>query len=158
MGEVHFYHLTRSPADVALRQLLERVLARGWRAAVRAPGDRLDWLDRQLWLGPEDGFLPHGRDGGPHDARQPVLLTGAAAPANAPEVLFALDGAAVTAAEAARHERLCILFDGADAVALDHARGQWAALAGAGCPARYWSQESGRWQEKATRNLPGVSG
>lgn len=152
MGEVHFYHLTRSPPDAALRQLLERALARGWRAAVRAPAARLDWLDRQLWLAPEDGFLPHALAGGPHDARQPVLLTEAAEPANAPQVILALDGAEVTADEVARRERCCVLFDGADAAALDGARAQWAALTAAGCPARYWSQVAGRWEQKAARD------
>jgi DNA polymerase-3 subunit chi len=61
---------------VTLRALLEKSLAAGWRVAVRGRTDEmLDRLDAQLWLGPEDGFLPHGRAGGPHDALQPVLLT-----------------------------------------------------------------------------------
>jgi DNA polymerase-3 subunit chi len=152
MGEVHFYHLTRSPADVALRQLLERTLARGWRAAVRAPEERLDWLDRQLWLYPEDGFLPHGRDGGPHDARQPVLLTTASEPANAPQVVFVLDGAPFDLAEIDRRERLCLLFEGDDPEAVGRARALWRAVTDADCPARYWSQESGRWEQKAARD------
>ena len=74
MGEAYFYHLTRAPLEVTLRVLLEKSLAQPWRVAVRGRGtDLLDRLDQQLWLG--DGFLPHGRAGGPHDADQPVLLT-----------------------------------------------------------------------------------
>jgi DNA polymerase-3 subunit chi len=47
---------------------------------------------------------------------------------------------------------VCILFDGLDGEALSHARGQWKALTDAGCAARYWSEESGKWEEKATKN------
>jgi DNA polymerase-3 subunit chi len=74
VGEAFFYHLTRAPLEVTLRVLLEKSLAQPWRVAVRGrTDDMLDRLDGQLWLG--DGFLPHGRAGGPHDADQPVLLT-----------------------------------------------------------------------------------
>jgi DNA polymerase-3 subunit chi len=74
VGEAFFYHLTRAPLEVTLRVLLEKSLAQPWRVAVRGRTDAaLERLDGQLWLG--DGFLPHGRAGGPHDADQPVLLT-----------------------------------------------------------------------------------
>ncbi len=80
MGAAYFYHLTRNPLEVALPQLLGRAMQAGWRVAVRGRDPaRLDWLDRQLWLGAPDGFLPHGLAGGPHDAVQPVLLTMATA-------------------------------------------------------------------------------
>ena len=69
MGAAYFYHLTRRPLEATLPLLLEKALAAGWRVAVRGvDAARLDRLDARLWLGPEDGFLPHGRAGGPHDA------------------------------------------------------------------------------------------
>ncbi|SFB78658.1 DNA polymerase III subunit chi [Tropicimonas isoalkanivorans] len=150
MGQALFYHLTRQPLEATLPMLLEKSLQRGWRVVVRGtdPG-RLDWLDQKLWLGPEDGFLPHGMAGGPHDARQPVLLTAAEDIPNAAACLMAVDGAAVGAEEVAALDRVCILFDGHDPAAVQHARGQWKALTGAGAAAQYWSEESGRWEMKA---------
>lgn len=150
MGQVLFYHLTRQPLEATLRPLIERSLARDWRVVVRGTDPaRLDWLDQKLWLGPDEGFLPHGLAGGPHDADQPVLLTASDALANGAACLMAIDGAPVAPAEARALERTCILFDGHDAAAVQHARGQWKALVGAGLPAQYWSEDSGRWEMKA---------
>ena len=150
MGAAYFYHLTQRPLEATLPLLLEKSLAAGWRVAVRStdPG-RMDWLDQRLWMGPEDGFLPHGQAGGKHDALQPVLLTVQEALPNDPACLMAVDGAQVGPEEVNRLERVCILFDGHDGMALDAARGQWRALTGAGCKAQYWSEESGRWEKKA---------
>ena len=150
MGAAFFYHLTQRPLEATLPLLLEKSLAAGWRVAVRGtdPG-RMDWLDQRLWMGPEDGFLPHGQAGGKHDALQPVLLTVQEALPNDPACLMAVDGAQVAPEEVNRLERVCILFDGHDGMALDAARGQWRALTGAGCKAQYWSEESGRWEKKA---------
>ncbi|PIE06694.1 MAG: DNA polymerase III subunit chi [Rhodobacterales bacterium] len=164
MGEVFFYHLTRSPLEEALPVLLGKALGAGWRVVVRGtePG-HLDWLDQRLWLGPEEGFLPHGRAGGPHDADQPVLLaTGAeigpemvngapegAEMINGANCLVSVDGAEISAGEVAAMARAMVLFDGNDAAAVEVARGQWRALTGAGAKAKYWSQASGRWEMKA---------
>ncbi len=150
MGEAYFYHLTGNAVDVTLANLLTRSLAQRWRVVVRGgdPG-RLDWLDERLWLGP--GFLPHGIAGGPHDARQPILLT--TGDASGRDCLMAVDGADVAPAEVEALKRTCILFDGMDGEALSHARTQWTALTEAGCAARYWSEEGGKWEEKATKNV-----
>lgn len=150
MGAVFFYHLTRRPLEDALPMLLDRARQAGWRVAVRGTDpQRMARLDERLWLGAEDGFLAHGLAGGPHDADQPVLLTCAAAPANAPDCLMAVDGAEVEPQEVARLQRVCILFDGNDATALERARGQWKALTQAGCAAQYWSEAGGRWEKKS---------
>lgn len=149
MGAVYFYHLTQRPLEATLPMLLDKARGAGWRVAVRGgEAARLDWLDRKLWLGPEEAFLPHGREGGPHDALQPILLTTGAA-GNDPHCLMTIDGAEVTAGEVQALERVCVLFDGNDPQAVDTARGQWKALTGAGCAAQYWSEESGRWEKKA---------
>jgi DNA polymerase-3 subunit chi len=156
MGEVWFYHLTETPVEAALPRLLAQALAAGWRIEVRGTDPaRMDLLDRALWLGPEDGFLPHGLAGGPHDALQPVLLTVAPARAEGCACLIALDGAGITAAEAAGRARTCILFDGADAAALNRAREQWRALTAAGLAAKYWAQEGGRWVMRQERSAAG---
>ncbi|MDR5652967.1 DNA polymerase III subunit chi [Ruixingdingia sedimenti] len=152
MGTAMFYHLTRSAPEALLPQLIGRAQGAGWRVAVRGRDRaRLEWLDERLWLVPEDGFLPHGIAGGPHDADQPVLLTDRADIPNGAACLIALDGAEVGAAEAAALERVCILFDAADPAALATARDQWRTLTGAGIKAQYWSEESGRWEKKTER-------
>ena len=152
MGAVYFYHLTRQPLEAVLPMLLEKSLAAGWRCAVRGVDmRRLEWLDEKLWLGREDGFLPHGLAGGDHDALQPVLLTVDLVVANNPTAILAIDGAEVSPEEVAPLERVSILFDGNDDAALARAREQWKALTEAGCSAQYWSQESGHWEKKAER-------
>ncbi|MDH3262415.1 MAG: DNA polymerase III subunit chi [Paracoccaceae bacterium] len=152
MGAAYFYHLTQRPLEAALPVLIERALAQGWRVAVRGTDQkRMDWLDKKLWLGPDEQFIPHGLAGGPHDALQPVLLTTAAGAPNGAACLMAVDGAEVAPEEARALERVCVLFDGGDAAAVERARSQWKALTEAGVPAQYWAEEGGRWQKKAER-------
>ena len=149
MGIAMFYHLTRSGVDETLRMLLDRARGQGWRVMIRSP-DRaaLERLDLALWSDPPEGFLPHGMEGGPHDAAQPVLL-GQGPVANGAQGLFLLDGAEATVDEARALERVWLLFDGGDPDAVQAARVKWKALTGAGLPAQYWSEETGRWQKKA---------
>jgi len=149
MGDVLFYHLTRSPVETVLPMLLHKALAAGWRVSVRGvDAARMQWLDEKLWLGPEEGFLPHGLAGGAHDSAQPVLLTTDARIANGAQCLMALDGAGVTGQEVAELSRVCILFDSANPAAMDQARAQWSELTGAGVAAQYWSEASGRWRKE----------
>ncbi|WP_199261522.1 DNA polymerase III subunit chi [Paracoccus binzhouensis] len=148
MGAALFYHLTRSGPGQLVPMLIGKSLQAGWRVELRGRDRaRQVALDEALWLG--EGFLPHGLAGGPHDARQPVLLTveGQAA-ANAARCLIALEGAEVSGAECAALERACILFDGNDPEALERARAQWRALVAEGVAAEYWSEAGGRWERR----------
>ncbi|MCC2663848.1 MAG: polymerase subunit chi, partial [Geminicoccaceae bacterium] len=79
MVEVGFYQLQRSALEPALGRLLEKVLASGQRAVVRAASpDRVEALNRALWILGRDSFLPHGsRDDG-YAEDQPVFLTASA--------------------------------------------------------------------------------
>lgn len=150
MGAAYFYHLTRRPLVDTLRMLLGKSLENDWNVAVRGTdAAALADLDRVLWLGPEDDFLPHGRAGAADDALQPVLLTTEMTAANRPDCVMSVHGAGVTAAEVDALQRVCVLFDGNDEAALNTARGQWKALKEAGASAQYWSEESGRWEKKA---------
>lgn len=150
MGAAYFYHLTESPLDVALPMLVGKARDVGWRVLVRGT-DRalLERLDSVLWQGPEDGFLPHGLAGGPHDDDQPILLGDV--PSDGFSCVMSVAGAEVTAEEVKSAERVCILFDGHDGDALQHARGQWRTLTDAGCSAQYWAQDGGRWTKKAEK-------
>lgn len=154
MGVVMFYHLTRSSAQDTLTTILTRAVGQGWRVMIRSP-DRatLERLDAALWLGPEDGFLPHGVQGGTHDADQPVLL-GQGAATNGAKGVILLDGAETDLAEAQAMERVWVIFDGADGAHLTQARSQWRRVTDAGLAAQYWSEESGRWEKKAEKLPP----
>ncbi len=152
MAVAKFYHLTRDPLEALLPMLIGKSLEIGLRVALRGTdAARMKAIDRQLWM--NDGFLPHGLAGGPHDAQQPVLLLADATPLdqvpNKPGCLITLDAAAVTPDEAQAVDRLCIVFDGTNEAAVVAARAQWRDLTGANVHAEYWSRESGRWACKA---------
>ena len=78
-----------------------------------------------------------------------VLLVAGAQLGNDPACLMAIDGAPVTPEEVRALERVCVLFDGNDPAAVDRARVQWREITSAECEAQYWSEESGRWEQKA---------
>lgn len=151
MGVVMFYHLTHSGAIDTLMTLMPRALAQGWRVMVKGGNPaHLAKLDDDLWLHPDDGFFPHGMQGGPQDADQPVLL-GTGPVTNGAQGVFLIDGAPITADEARPLERVWLLFDGHDPAAVAAARDHWKALTGAGLAAQYWAEEDGRWQKKSEK-------
>jgi DNA polymerase-3 subunit chi len=148
MGAAYFYHLTETPMDRTLPMLLGKATEAGWRIIVRGNDPALlERMDQLLW---QDGFMPHGLAGGPHDADQPILF-GAGVSATGFDCVMSIAGAEVTADEINAAERTCILFDGYDEAALNFARGQWKTLTDAGCTAQYWAQEDGRWLKKAEK-------
>ena len=149
MTEVLFYHLEQQPLERVLPALVERTLARGWRAVVQAGSEeRVEALDTLLWTYAEESFLPHGtrRDGNP--AAQPVYLTADDINPNEATVRFLVDGAGI--GDMAGYERIVYLFDGRDAAALDRARAQWRNAKETGSEVTYWQQSpEGRWEKKA---------
>ena len=147
--EVWFYHLERTSLDQALPELLEKTLARGWRALVRCTsGERLEHLDGWLWSYRDESFLPHGVHNTPDAGRQPVLLTLGTENDNGAQALFLLDGAEPERLDV--FERCLVLFDGRDETALATARRRWREVRAADHPASYWRQsEAGRWCKQA---------
>jgi DNA polymerase-3 subunit chi len=147
--EVWFYHLERSSLDQVLPDLLERTLARGWRALVRsASRERLEHLDSWLWSWRDESFLPHGLDTEPLAERQPVLLTSGEANRNKANALFLLDGA--EAGDISPYARCIVLFDGRDEAALAEARRRWSGFKAGGFPVSYWRQGTERgWEKQA---------
>lgn len=151
MALAMFYHLTRSTAEDTVQMLLPRALQMGWRVMIRGTNAAaLGHLDSQLWLGADDGFLPHGLSGGKHDADQPVLI-GAGPASNGARGIFLIDGAVASIDEARQMDRVWLLFDSADPEAMTAARGEWKRLTDAGIPAQYWSEDSGRWEKKSEK-------
>ena len=146
--EVWFYHLERTSLDAALPELLEKTLARGWRALVRAAGpERVEHLDGWLWSYRDESFLPHGVEGEPRAERQPILITTGMANPNRADALFLIDDAEPGDVEGYR--RCVLLFDGRDEAAVAAARKRWPAFKAAGCAVSYWRQgEAGGWRKE----------
>lgn len=143
-GEVWFYHLERSTLEQVLPELLERTLARGWKARVVSPlPERLDRLDQWLWTFRDDSFLPHGREGEGNEVRQPVLLSSAVEAGR--EALFLLDGAEPDQPQ--DYERCILIFDGADEARVKAARETWKRVKAEGAAATYWRQAERGWEK-----------
>ncbi|WP_215906467.1 DNA polymerase III subunit chi [Phenylobacterium glaciei] len=146
--EVWFYHLERTGLDQALPELLEKTLARGWRAIVRATGPaRVEHLDGWLWAYRDESFLPHAPADEPGAARQPILLTTGDENPNGADALFLVDGA--EPGELGDYTRCVVLFDGGDEEALATARRQWKSVKAKGLPASYWKQQGRGWEKQA---------
>ena len=146
MTEVGFYHLTRTGAEAALPQLLNRTLAAGQRAVVRSPdAARLAALDATLWESAD--FLPHGTAADGDASIQPIWLTDTDEAPNGGQYLFLLDGAA--APDLAGFTRVFDLFDGNDEAEVHAARQRWTAAKDAGHSLTYWQQGPRGWEKKA---------
>ncbi len=150
MGAVKFYHVTRGTLEETAMALINRALGHErWRVMLRSPDrPRLERLDERLWLDPEDGFLPHGLEGGPQDADQPFLL-GQGPAVNGAQAVLLFPGIRVDPAEAPGLERLWVLFE-EDEAQKAAARTDWRAVVAAGLVAEYWSDEAGRWMLKTS--------
>tara|TARA_B100001059_G_C17777303_1_gene552071 strand:- start:911 stop:1372 length:462 start_codon:yes stop_codon:yes gene_type:complete len=152
MAEVYFYHLTSSPLEQALPDLLEKVSANKWRALIRGTDENwLERLDAHLWQYHDDNFLAHGKAGGDHDSEQPILLTTNIENVNNAEILLLTHQAKIDPAEVSKFARVCLIFNGMDSQELNSARSDWKNLTDAGIPAQYWAQENGRWTKKAEK-------
>ena len=150
MAEVRFYHLTERPLESVLPVMLERSLARGWRALVRGTEPaRIEALSDTLWTWRDESFLAHGTptDGMAH--LHPIWLSCEAANPNRATALFLIDSAEADGDELAAMEMSAILFDGLDPAAVERARAQWRAVTGAGLRAVYWAQDDrGAWVKR----------
>jgi DNA polymerase-3 subunit chi len=150
MAEYGFYHLTRTPLERALPQLLGRVLGAGGRAMVLCGSpERLEALDAALWICAEPDWLPHGTPATGHAGHQPIWLTtedaGEAGAPNGARFLVLLDG--TTSRRLDAFDRVLDLFDGADAEAVAAARERWRAAKEAGHALTYWRQGPKGWEK-----------
>jgi DNA polymerase-3 subunit chi len=145
MSDIRFYHLTTTSLEAALPQLLEKTLARGWRAVVRAgSSERVEALAQHLWTYDDASFLPHGSPKDGHPEAQPVWLDTSAANVNGAQALFLTDS--TEAASLDDYEVVAELFDGNDREAVSVARAHWRTYKQAGHAPTYWKQdERGRW-------------
>ncbi len=150
MTEILFYHLERASLESVLPGLLEKTLARGWKAIVRCGSrEAVARLDEVLWTYNDESFLPHAADTD-HAVDQPVFLTDGAEIPNAPDILFLVDHAKVNASAIGPFVRCVTIFDGGDEQAVASARAFWKDVKAAGHDATYWKQSpQGRWEKQA---------
>jgi DNA polymerase III subunit chi len=143
-AEWWFYHIEHTSLDAAIVPLVEKCLERKWRVLIVGHEETLGRLDKALWTLREDSFLPHGRARS-DAARQPVLLSTEADPANGAKLAVLLDG---SDADAGLFDRCMVVFDGGDETARAKARQQFKAATDGGSVARYFQQEkAGGWKE-----------
>jgi DNA polymerase-3 subunit chi len=150
MSEVWFYHLEKRSLEDVLPELLERTLARCWRALVRAESaDRAQAIDTLLWTFNDESFLPHAQKGDGDAAAQPILITVEPGNPNRADVLFLVGGTRRDDWNEAAFSRIIVLFDGRDAGALSEARGAWKTVKELGHAATYWRQSpQGKWEKQ----------
>jgi len=147
MTDISFYHLTISPLERALPQLLGKVLDSHKRAILLCTSqERLDFLNTSLWTLGKASFLPHGsaHEGSPQD--HPIWLTLEDENPNGATILVQTDGADTSTLAA--YERCLDLFNGNDEDAVAAARERWKKYKAAGHTLTYWTQDSaGAWKK-----------
>jgi DNA polymerase-3 subunit chi len=151
MTEALFYHLERRSLENVLPELVERSLARGWRAAIRTDSaERSDALDTLLWTYDDQSFLPHAQAGDGDPAGQPVLIGMEEGNPNNAQIVFYVGGAQPSDwAGLGEWTRIVLLFDGRDAGALAAARTAWKEARAAGHDVTYWKETpSGKFEKQ----------
>lgn len=144
---VDFYQLSRDPAEGVLPLIARNTLGAGARLLVVSQDEaQLGRIGEALWTRLPDSFLAHGRAGGAHDSRQPILLSDTVNPANGARFLALADGVWRDRAEGAEDfERVFLLFP---PDRIDGARECWRMLGQReGVDRRYWRQDGGKWRE-----------
>ena len=153
MSEALFYHLERRSLEDVLPGLLEKSLARGWRALVKTDSsERAEALDSLLWTYDDESFLAHGQAGDGDAARQPVFISTLDDNPNGAQILFcaATGPGDWASASLSTLARVVMLFDGRDPALLEQARAAWKSAKAAGHDVTYWKESpSGKFEKQA---------
>jgi DNA polymerase-3 subunit chi len=151
MTETLFYHLERRALEEVLPGLVEKSLARGWRAAIKTDSsERSDALDSLLWTYDDQSFLPHAQAGDGDAGGQPVLIMVEEGNPNGAQIIFYVGGA-MPADWSGLNDlaRVVLLFNGRDETALARARAAWKEASGAGHDVTYWKETpSGKFEKQ----------
>ena len=145
--------LTITVTSAAEETLVERALARGWRALIRTESaDRSQAIDTLLWTFSEESFLPHAQPGDGDASRQPVLITAEPGNTNHADVLFLVGGKipSIWNEDAMAFARVAVLFDGRDTEMLSAARQARTDAKHFGHETTYWRQSAqGKWEKQS---------
>lgn len=148
MTDVRFYHLTKSPFEKALPQLVEKIYKQDKRAVIQVGSEeRLKSVDNFLWTYSQSVFLPHGTEADGRPEEQPVWITLKDENPNQSEVLILCDS---TNSDHVKDFNICCeIFDGYDDQAVSNAREKWKSYKEQGFQVSYWQQgEKGGWSQK----------
>jgi DNA polymerase-3 subunit chi len=151
MTETLFYHLERRSLEDVLPGLVEKSLARGWRAAIKTDSsERSDTLDTLLWTYDDQSFLPHAQLGDGDAPGQPVLISAEEGNPNSAQIVFYVGGAMPADwTGLSGLARVVLLFDARDTQALAGARAAWKEAKGAGHDVTYWKETpSGKFEKQ----------
>lgn len=148
LPEYWFYHLEGSTIEGVLPGLLEKTLAKGWRALVKLPKEALPAMDELLWTFKDESFLPHGRDDEPMADWQPILLSHSIEDASGFDAVFLLGGKDI--ANMSGVSRSMIMINGRSQTDVAQERQRWKTLKETGANLSYYQQNAqGRWEKKA---------
>jgi DNA polymerase-3 subunit chi len=152
--ETLFYHLERRALEDVLPGLVEKSLARGWRAVIKTDSsERSDTLDNLLWTYDDQSFLAHAQSGDGEAARQPVLITVEDENPNNAQILFCVGGTEPgdwPGTGISSLARVVMLFDGRDSAMLEKARAAWKRAKEAGHDVTYWKESaSGKFEKQS---------
>ncbi|WP_324826868.1 DNA polymerase III subunit chi [Qipengyuania zhejiangensis] len=107
---IDFYQLSRDPVDETVARLARKVMQAGERLVVVSGDDaQRALLSKALWSQGGAAFLANGAAGGPHDARQPILVSPVCDAPNDARMAIIADG--VWRDEARGFDRVMLLFD-----------------------------------------------
>ena len=151
MTETLFYHLERRSLEEVLPGLVEKSLARGWRAVIRTDSaERSDALDTLLWTYDDQSFLAHAQSGDGDACLQPVLITTEHENPGGAQILFCVGGSQPSDWNALSSlARVVLLFDGRDSTALNAARDAWKQAKASGHDVTYWKESpSGKFEKQ----------
>jgi DNA polymerase-3 subunit chi len=152
MTETLFYHLERRDLNDVLPGMIEKSLARGWRAVIRTDSaERSDALDTLLWTYDDRSFLAHAQSGDGDARRQAVLITTQDENPNGAQILFLVGGIVPESWNGLGGlTRIVLMFDGRDEAAVAAARTAWADARKAGHAVTYWKETpSGKFEKQA---------
>ena len=138
---IDFYHLKTKMMEQVLPVLAEKSLAEGKVLMRVSDSDAADYFDKFLWSCSDEGWLPHGLDGGLDAELQPFLITASEENLNGADILFVLSGVPLDLEQIIRKgdfKRVLIIFSDNDIVAKNAARALWTTAANGNCEHYYW--------------------
>ncbi|MBM3618785.1 MAG: DNA polymerase III subunit chi [Alphaproteobacteria bacterium] len=143
--DIRFYHLTDTPLERALPQLLEKAYGGKFRTLVKtADAESAKAMDSLLWAYDEASFLPHGLASDKNAAEHPILITSTHENTHGATLLAVTDGSLTPSPES--FQRVLDIFHEDDR---DAARERWKTYKDAGHALQYWQQTDTGWTQKA---------
>ena len=144
MAEISFYHLTTTPLERALPQLVEKAYEAGLRTLVLADKVRIKQIDDTMWTSYQQKFLPHGTT---NPEIQPIFISDKISNDNR-QVLAITNGEAIT--DDLTFKKVLDIFDGNIEADLEKARARWKSYKDKAYDIKYWAQdEKGKWVQNS---------